>query len=68
VFDYQAQENVYKELHAMAMANAPVAPVDASGLATTQYTPPTQVVAQTGAPAEAPKPVKGKKLESKTAA
>lgn len=67
VFDYQAQENVYRELHAMAMANAPVAPVDTTGQATTQYTPP-QVVAQTGAPADAPKPVKGKKLEPKTKA
>lgn len=67
VFDYQAQENVYKELHAMATAGAAVAPVDQTGQATTQYTPPTQVVAMPGAPAEPPKPVKGKSLKKETA-
>jgi hypothetical protein len=56
-------------LHAMALANAPVAPVDASGQATTQYTlpvnsaPSPQVVATTGAPADPPAPVKGKSLK-----
>jgi hypothetical protein len=65
VFDYAAQEQVYKELHAMATAGGAVAPVDSTGQATTQYTPP-QVVATTGAPAEPPKPVKGKSLKKET--
>lgn len=67
VFDYAAQEQVYKELHAMATAGAAVAPVDNNLQATTQYTPP-QVVATTGAPAEAPQPVKGKSLKKKDTA
>jgi hypothetical protein len=65
VFDYAAQEKVYQELHAMAIAGVPVAPVDQNAQATTQYTPPAQVVATTGAPATAPKPVKGKSLKAK---
>ena len=66
VFDYAAQEQVYKELHAMATAGAAVAPVDTSGQATTQYTAPPQVVATQEA-AEAPEPVKGKSLKKKEA-
>jgi len=64
VFDYQAQENVYKELHAMAQAGAAVAPVDGTGQATTQYTPPQ--IAATVNPAKPPEPVKGKPLKSKS--
>ena len=67
VFDYAAQEQVYRELHAMATAGAPVAPVDQNAQATTQYTPP-QVVATTGTPAAPPKPVKGKELKKKDTA
>jgi hypothetical protein len=67
VFDYAAQEKVYQELHAMATAGAPVAPVDQNAQATTQYTPPAQVVAMQEAPAAAPKPVKGKSLKKKEA-
>ena len=63
VFDYAAQEQVYKELHAMATAGAAVAPVDHNQQATTQYTPPTVVAAQEAA--EAPKPVKGRSLKKK---
>ena len=69
VFDYQAQENVYRELHAMALANAPIAPVDAAGQATTQYTLPVNsapaqpVVASQVEAADAPPPVKGKSLK-----
>jgi hypothetical protein len=63
VFDYAAQEQVYKELHAMATAGVAVAPVDTAGQATTQYTPPAQIVATSGVPAEPPKPVKGKTLK-----
>jgi len=70
VFDYAAQEQVYKELHAMALSNTPVAPVDAAGQATTQYTLPVnsapQVVAESSA-AEPPAPVKGKSLKKKEA-
>jgi hypothetical protein len=67
VFDYAAQEQVYKELHAMATAGGAVAPVDQNAQATTQYTPPAQIVATTGAPAEVPKPVKGKSIKKKEA-
>jgi len=63
VFDYAAQEQVYKELHAMATGGGAVAPVDQAGQATTQYAPPAQVVAMSGAPAEPPKPVKGKSIK-----
>ena len=65
VFDYAAQEQVYKELHAMATAGAAVAPVDQNSQATTQYTPPQVVATQEAA--EAPKPVKGKSLKKKEA-
>jgi hypothetical protein len=69
VFDYQAQENVYRELHAMALANTPVSPVDSTGQATTQYAlpvnsaPTPQVVASQVEAADAPPPVKGKSLK-----
>jgi hypothetical protein len=63
VFDYQAQENVYKELHAMATAGAAVTPVDQNAQATTQYTPPMATPVQAADP---PKPVKGKSLKKKS--
>ena len=66
VFDFAAQEQVYKELHAMAMANGAAAPVDNTGQATTQYAP--QQVVAAPAPAEVPKPVKGKSLKKKETA
>ena len=66
VFDFAAQEQVYKELHAMALANGAAAPVDNTGQATTQYAP--QQVVAAPAPAEVPKPVKGKSLKKKETA
>jgi hypothetical protein len=61
VFDYQAQENVYKELHAMATASGATAPVNVAQ-------PQSPVI--TAAPpdaAAAPKAVQGKKLKPRVA-
>ena len=63
VFDWSAQQQVYQELHAMVTAGTNVAPVDTGSRTTTQYSAP-QLTAP-AAPAAAPDPVKGKKLEPK---